>query len=168
MTRKSAWRKVAKVSIFLSWPEADPLKDMDDFAAQVCALDLGITVDNSTAHLAGALGVQCWVLLPRPWDWRWFGYSPYFPWYSSIRLFRQSTAGTWDDVFENVLMQLHRLNRPAGRKNFKALPGPQSSTEQAVCRNNSRYSRCIPLKSIFPAVVAGMARPAGSAASIDR
>lgn len=91
----------------LSWPEADPLKDMDEFAAQICALDLVITVDNSTAHLAGALGVECWVLLPRPWDWRWFGNSAESPWYSSMQLFRQPTAGKWDEVFEKVLLQLH-------------------------------------------------------------
>jgi tetratricopeptide (TPR) repeat protein len=90
----------------VSLPGADPLIDMDSFAAQICALDLVITVDNSTAHLAGALGIQCWVLLSRPWDWRWIGDSTESPWYSSVRLFRKPAAGTWDDVFEDVLKQL--------------------------------------------------------------
>jgi len=98
----------------LSLHGADPLKDLDEFAAQMCALDLLITVDNSTAHLAGALGVQCWVLLPRPWDWRWFGCSSDSPWYSSVELFRQSTAGIWDDVFENILMRLHGMGCESG------------------------------------------------------
>src|SRR5580698_4088035 len=42
----------------------DQLKDMDDFAAQIAALDFVVTIDNSTAHLAGALGVPVYVLLP--------------------------------------------------------------------------------------------------------
>ena len=44
--------------------EVDQLANLDEFAAQIAAMDLVITIDNSTAHLAGALGVPTWVLLP--------------------------------------------------------------------------------------------------------
>ncbi len=47
------------------------LSDIDTYAAQVSAMDLVVTIDDSTAHLAAALGVPTWVLLPFMPDWRW-------------------------------------------------------------------------------------------------
>jgi ADP-heptose:LPS heptosyltransferase len=95
------------------WPEIDPLKNMDDFAALISALDLVISVDNSTVHLAGALGVPCWVALPFVPDWRWLLEREDSPWYSSVRLFRQTQRGRWDDVFEGLAAALGE--RVAGR-----------------------------------------------------
>ena len=76
----------------------DPLNDLDEFAALVAALDLVITVDNSTAHIAGALGVPTFVLLPAGAEWRWGDEHSDCPWYDSVRLFRQriETPGSWD------------------------------------------------------------------------
>ncbi len=51
--------------------DCDPVVDLDDFAAKLAALDLVISVDNSTVHLAGALGCPVWTLLPFCSDWRW-------------------------------------------------------------------------------------------------
>lgn len=87
----------------------DQMKDVDRFAAQIAALDLVITIDNSTAHLAGALGVPVWVLLPFVPDWRWFRLREDSPWYPSMRLFRQTKSGDWDSVIERVAAALCRL-----------------------------------------------------------
>jgi ADP-heptose:LPS heptosyltransferase len=80
------------------------LTDLDGFAAQVAALDLVITISNTTAHVAGALGVPCWVLLPSGLgeNWYWFLDRDDSPWYPSVRLFRQSEPGVWTDVINNV------------------------------------------------------------------
>ncbi|WP_296595740.1 tetratricopeptide repeat protein [Phenylobacterium sp.] len=87
--------------------ELDPAKtgarDFADTAAIVDALDLVITVDTSVAHLAGALGKPCWVLLPAiKTDWRWLRGRTDSPWYPSIRLYRQTVAGDWGDVLAAV------------------------------------------------------------------
>jgi tetratricopeptide (TPR) repeat protein len=86
----------------------DQLQNMDDFAAQVAALDLVITIDNSTAHLAGALGVPVWLLLPFAADWRWLDAGDRSPWYPSMRLFRQPKLRDWQSVLEKVGQALSR------------------------------------------------------------
>jgi glycosyltransferase involved in cell wall biosynthesis len=88
------------------WDDADPLKDLDNFAAQIAALDLVISVDNATVHMAGALGVPTWVLLPFACDWRWMRTYEDTPWYSSVRLIRQGKAGDWDGVFQRAASDL--------------------------------------------------------------
>jgi len=80
----------------------DQFTDMDRFAAQVAALDQVITIDNSTAHLAGALGLPVWLLLPFAADWRWLENRSDSPWYPTLRLFRQPRAGDWQSVLESV------------------------------------------------------------------
>lgn len=89
----------------VSFSDIDPLQDMDNFAAMLSALDLVISVDNSTVHLAGALGVKTWVLLPLHADWRWLRAREDTPWYSSVRVFRQVNAG-WEEAVENVARAL--------------------------------------------------------------
>lgn len=71
--------------------EVDPLGNIDPFAAQVAALDLTITVSNTTAHVAGAQGARALVLIPANSGplWYWFLERPDSPWYPSLRLFRQ-------------------------------------------------------------------------------
>jgi len=89
------------------WPQADSLKDLDQFAALLSSLDLVISVDNTTAHLAGALGVPVWTLLQFSSEWRWLAGRDDSPWYPSMKLFRQSSPGNWDDVFRCVCQELH-------------------------------------------------------------
>jgi Tfp pilus assembly protein PilF len=79
----------------------DQLADLDAFAAQIAAMDLVITIDNSTAHLAGALGVPTWLLLPFAPNWRWLREGESSPWYPALRLFRQACGG-WPSVVEAV------------------------------------------------------------------
>ncbi len=73
-----------------------------DTAAIMKNLDLVITTDTSTAHLAGALGVPVWVILGKVPDWRWLLAGETTPWYPSMRLFRQSEMGRWTTVMQQV------------------------------------------------------------------
>jgi tetratricopeptide (TPR) repeat protein len=86
----------------------DQLMDMEGFAAQVAAMDLVVTIDNTTAHLAGALGVPVWVLLPFAPDWRWLASGETSLWYAGMRLFRQAEVGDWVGVLERVKAALDR------------------------------------------------------------
>jgi ADP-heptose:LPS heptosyltransferase len=81
----------------------------EDIAAIMTCLDLVITVDTATAHLAGALGVSCWVLVACISDWRWGNERLDSPWYPTVRLFRQRRLGCWRDVFHNVAEELYRI-----------------------------------------------------------
>ncbi|MCR9220562.1 MAG: tetratricopeptide repeat-containing glycosyltransferase family protein [Alphaproteobacteria bacterium] len=78
------------------------MKDFAETAAAVQALDLIVTVDTSVAHLAGALGKPVWVLLPYAPDWRWMLHRDDSPWYPTMTLFRQTSPGDWDEVFQRV------------------------------------------------------------------
>ena len=76
----------------------DKLNDFMDTAAVMMNLDLIISVDTSPAHLAGALGVPVWAVLPRAGCWRWLLEREDSPWYPTMRLFRQKCWGDWDEV----------------------------------------------------------------------
>jgi len=80
----------------------DQFSNIDIFAAQIAAMDMVVTIDNSTAHLAGALGVPAIVLLPFASDWRWLQMREDSPWYPTLRLFRQPKRGDWQSVLQRV------------------------------------------------------------------
>ena len=89
------------------WEDNDPLQDLDNQAALISALDLVITIDNSTLHMAGAVGTPTWGLLEYVPDWRWpqvFGDSP--PLYRSVRLFRQKQLAEWGPVLTDAEQSL--------------------------------------------------------------
>jgi hypothetical protein len=73
------------------------------------ALNLVISVDTLPAHLAGALGVPVWTLLPAEADWRWMDGRDDSPWYPTMRLFRQTRDGAWEPVIRRVATALERL-----------------------------------------------------------
>jgi tetratricopeptide (TPR) repeat protein len=77
-----------------------------DTAAVMENLDLIITSDTAIAHLAGALGRPVWVALKYVPDWRWFLERSDSPWYPTMRLFRQTSIGEWEDVFIEIQKQL--------------------------------------------------------------
>jgi tetratricopeptide (TPR) repeat protein len=94
------------------------LHDFTDTAAALASLDLLITIDTASAHLAGALGRPAWVLLQFTPDWRWLINRTDSPWYPSLQLFRQPNPGDWRTPLGQVTEKLAELSRktmpPAG------------------------------------------------------
>jgi hypothetical protein len=82
------------------------LNDFSDTAALIENLDLVITVDTSTAHLAGALGKPVWILNRYDTCWRWLLNRTDSPWYLTARLYGQEKTGHWDDVMQRIRMDL--------------------------------------------------------------
>ena len=84
-----------------------------DTAAIMMNLDLVVTSDTATAHLAGALGVRVWIGLSLVPDWRWLLGRTDSPWYPSARLFRQTRLGDWPAVFGELRRGLGGTSRRA-------------------------------------------------------
>jgi tetratricopeptide (TPR) repeat protein len=82
------------------------LNDFSDTAALIDNLDLVISVDTSTAHLAGALGKPVWILNRFDTCWRWLLDRTDSPWYPTAKLYRQERAGHWDDVVQQIKLDL--------------------------------------------------------------
>ena len=80
-----------------------------DTAAVMQHLDLIITVDTATAHLAGALGRPVWVLLPYSTDWRWIAGRKDSPWYPTMHVFKQPQPFDWESVMSDVCWHLATL-----------------------------------------------------------
>jgi len=80
-----------------------------DTAAVMMNLDLVISSDNAVPHLAGALGVPVWLALPLGPDWRWLLEREDSPWYPTMRLFRQTRCGQWEDVFDRMAEELKKV-----------------------------------------------------------
>ncbi len=112
-----------------SLPDCDPLANLDDFAALIAALDLVISIDNTTVHMAGALGTPVWTLLPFVPDWRWQLERSDSPWYPGMRLFRQPSAGDWPAVIEQVAAELSTLIHDSRRTST----GPAFGSQHGGC-----------------------------------
>jgi len=91
----------------------DDLLDFANTAALCDCMDLVISVDTSLVHLSGALGKRTWVPLAFTPDWRWMRERDDTPWYPSMRLYRQMTAGDWPSVFKRIAADL-QAEFPAG------------------------------------------------------
>jgi len=89
--------------------EVDNWHDIDGLAALTNACDLIVTIDNTTAHLAAALGKPTWIMLPYSPDCRWLMDREDSPWYSTARLFRQSRLDDWRDVVQRMNEALGHL-----------------------------------------------------------
>lgn len=83
-------------------------ESFSDTAAAIENLDLVICNDTSVAHLAGAMGKPCWILLPFVQDWRWSTDLSYCYWYKSVKIFHQKKAGEWDNLFDEVYNELQK------------------------------------------------------------
>jgi tetratricopeptide (TPR) repeat protein len=84
----------------------DAMRDVDGWAAQIAAMDVVVTIDNSVVHLAAALGKPVLLLLPKVPDWRWFAAGDTSVWYSGVRLLRQVRTGDWDEPLQRGLSLL--------------------------------------------------------------
>ena len=97
-----------------NWPDLAHMDDLDIFtdidglAALIAACDLVITVSNTTAHLAGALGVPVWVIVPVGSGnlWYWGGGQTKSTWYPTATIFGQSTLNAWDETIAQLALQL--------------------------------------------------------------
>ncbi|MEX1232184.1 MAG: tetratricopeptide repeat protein [Planctomycetaceae bacterium] len=88
------------------WDETDPTRGLEQFAALLSELDLVISVDNSTVHLAGALGVPTLVLIPVVPDWRWGLEGERSHWYQSVELIRQNEWNDWTSPLRTAASRL--------------------------------------------------------------
>ena len=102
-------------------------------ARRIAVADLVITVDTVAAHMAGAMGVPVWLLLQNEADWRWMSDREDSPWYPSICIFRQSKAGVWQSVIQQVTERLRQSvevhsshRRSAAQANEGELPSTES------------------------------------------
>jgi tetratricopeptide (TPR) repeat protein len=80
-----------------------------DTAAVMQHLDLVISSDTAVAHLAGALGRPVWLAVKHVPDWRWLTGRTDSPWYPTMRLFRQPSAGDWHSVFADIERALRHV-----------------------------------------------------------
>jgi len=88
------------------WPEFDLYDDLENLAARIAACDLVISVGNAAVHLAGALGVPTWCLLPAVGAWRWGPMERSTPWYASVRPLYQAAAGNWKSLLDSISVVL--------------------------------------------------------------
>jgi hypothetical protein len=88
---------------------SEDLTSFADTGAVMANLDLVIAVDTAVVHLAGAMGLTTWVLVPEPADWRWLIGREDSVWYPTLKLFRQAKPTEWDPVFARVAAALREL-----------------------------------------------------------
>jgi hypothetical protein len=119
------------------WPEVNPIVDLDTFAALISALDLVISVDNSTMHLAAALGVPTWglVTFPSASYWRWFGGGDESSWYATLRLWRKRQGDSWEEMFRRLRAA---LDEPKTGRSTNA--GPQANNATLTPTAKNRWS----------------------------
>jgi tetratricopeptide (TPR) repeat protein len=91
--------------------------DLDDLASLISACDLIISAANTTVHLAGALNIPCWVLLPKTSGWQWLSGVTLCPWYPSIRLYRQKSLGYWGNEMQKIREDLIPLLKSPAQYN---------------------------------------------------
>lgn len=77
-------------------------KDFSYTAGAVENLDLIICNDTSLAHLAGAMGKPCIVLLPYRYNWRWHMDLRKCDWYDSVKPFRLGVSESWNELLIRV------------------------------------------------------------------
>ena len=88
------------------WPDANPLADLDNQAAQIAELDLVVSYDNATVQMSGALGKETWVLVYNPPFWLWMLERRDSPWYPAIKVYRKSIRGGWTKLMKEICNDL--------------------------------------------------------------
>ncbi|NJN72016.1 MAG: FkbM family methyltransferase [Limnothrix sp. RL_2_0] len=142
----------AKISPWISHKniyDLSPLiNDFYDTANLIEQLDLVISVDTAVAHLAGAMGKTTWVLLPQIPDWRWQLYKENTPWYSTMRLFRQTRDNDWKSVLDNVksnLLEIIDKDQPSQQHSI----AQNSYADQSQSKKKMKKKTCLHIISYF-------------------
>ena len=81
---------------------SEHIKDYSETAALLKNIDILVTIDSSIAHMAGAIGVKTYLLLPKTAEWRWFNDEKATPWYDSVTIFKQKECANWEEVLNRV------------------------------------------------------------------
>jgi hypothetical protein len=120
------------------WTDVHDSGDLENLAAKIAALDLVICVGNTTAHLSGSLGVNCWVLLPAHAGWRWLANRSDSVWYRKVRLFRQESSGNWEKLFMRVRAELfNRATSGDENSQMRGIRGPHWAAAEATARRRA-------------------------------
>lgn len=91
----------------LNFEDIDNLTDIDKLGALIAACDVVLSVSNSTAHLAAAIGKPTIILLAHHTPlWYWHLEQDFSPWYPTVSLIRQTTAGCWKAPLSNAREKL--------------------------------------------------------------
>ena len=93
--------------------DIDNMNDLDGLAALVAACDGVLTVSNTTAHLAGAVGAQTWVMVPSGTSrlWYWFEDRSDSPWYPQVRVVRRAPETKWSDLIATLALEIRQSSR---------------------------------------------------------
>jgi ADP-heptose:LPS heptosyltransferase len=126
------------------WPQSDLRDDLENLAARIAACDLVISAGNAVVHLAGALGVPTWTLLPAHGAWRWGTSECVTPWYASVETLRQSFMGDWEGVIEATHRKLEDLFSPHESVNsIQAEQSPQIGSSKTTAPKGPRAANPI-------------------------
>lgn len=91
------------------YPHGTLTRDYDDTVALTAALDHVVCMQTAITHVCGAVGVPCWVFVPKNSQWRYGNEGEDFVWAKSVRIIRQSQRGQWSDEIERTAGELSAL-----------------------------------------------------------
>jgi ADP-heptose:LPS heptosyltransferase len=94
--------EISKLSKYGIVDLSGDFKDFSYTAGALANVDLVISSDSSLAHLAGAMGIPCIVLLPYNYNWRWHMDLTKCDWYDSVKMFRLGERETWNELIKKV------------------------------------------------------------------
>ncbi len=80
-----------------------------DTAGLMKNLDLVITSDTSIVHLAGALGINTWLLLQKYPFWYWQTDGQNSIWYDSVKIYKQEENHDWQSLFLKIEEELKKI-----------------------------------------------------------
>ena len=88
----------------------DLFEDVDGALSIIQACDIIITVSNTTAHLAGALGKKTYLLLSkgRGKFWYWHQSKNKNIWYPSVQIIEQDSPGDWNSAVQKLITEIEK------------------------------------------------------------
>ena len=81
----------------------DKYNDINAFVDLMSCLDLVISIDNSTIHFAGSLGIESYLLLGKSCDWRWGDTGESTIWYDTVSIYRQSESKKFNQQISRII-----------------------------------------------------------------